>query len=919
MEKTTQIKKVSGAKFSLQELFFAMKRQFKNVWIDMGDVEKIYNVFVDNNISFEDAQRILSGAQKKMILSNSDKNQYVNFNDRRNMQLLVSDIINAEDYVLYRKLAEISTKLKSYFINHHLKAKNITAMLTELWRGISEDNLKINRGITDFSEKALDKLDCLAAIYATMTNYLGVEIDDSGISRTVDDIMTNHIIESKTVVDGINVEVTKKFDKFLEALKIDTNGTPSYTNDEIYTILKKATSIINNVSASKFVKISRILDNYVENVEKVFGVKFSKNIGSKDIFLKTATLLASDPGSVKASTDLLLGKKMSEITTESIYVLQEEAQYKRRSAEKFALVKLFPNLKIEGVDGKTNEYVLSNNRSILKELNHSRLYDILSDLSECVCRGLGYKESEDLEDRNFYLQDAGFSLESILTKDNIFDICNQPFYIRDKAYKKQDTVVTTNITENVEFLSKMIRPKDIHKIIQHNFQFIAQNNNELQNTIFSIAKDCKSFEEFKLKFDKYINDTVTLRQSSTPSGKTSTGRIGARSKRAEKEHIDAFEFEFTPEFMKMLGLPVNTDKMANKSQQPKKWKKKSGELSKILKKLDTDDFVPEEDLEEDDVKSDKSREEKKVDFDSVVYGDLLSIINSNDSSPIIALINKYSKQNADKGNACPDLEMIRVSKELSGRVKLLIDTLVKNKDNEKLGILKQFVEKAIETIKSKLSEIEENVSLIKSVASMDVFSLRGRDKKSTSTSYQYANAIKTLMEKKKVLNVVGFSIGDQIEMLKDLRNVAESTESEVRKTRKDIKEYYDDMDSYQSLERGVVYLLNELESLNSGFSTRASKELDEINKQIDVLNNQLLKLRQELESKKASYEKTDKFIERYTKIDGYLQSQVQKNQAKLVEIKSLEEQIQRIENEIFELIRRKDMIIESNNNYNAKV
>lgn len=535
-------------------LLYLLKTRLGTQYYSDDVVDAIIRRFASINI--ETIDTILKGAKSKLLLQNSNIDEEV-------LNKAISSVISDKDTELYRQLGIIAQDFQKES-SSILEKENAENLMKDVWNIINKTDKKFNNNITIFSQNSIKIFKGVSALYATLKEKLGDDEFDEDIENVLRNIISKLGESTLKLFDSTQIQVIGKIlDKIVD---LDNNNEELFTKNEILKLINKAPSVLANTNVEKCESVIEILNDYIKQLDKQYKTKI--NIKTKNVLLSVGTLLQVSSQDLKFATSMLLGNKALQAVKDSeSYSTNKDLKDIESARNQFSTI--LRNVRIQGLDLETNKAFLKN-PTFLLNFKPAVIYPRIDDISKAVCRALKAPNSscKDFDSRVKYLYRKGFDITKILNKDNILELCDKTVILSKKKASSKNTGYLETLdalTSNVSILSKLIDLKDIHKIISHNWLFMLQNPNELQDSIKDLAKKSKyDIDKFKQSINKFVNDAIALKVIKSDVSTKGGAKTRTKTKNVDddtdiqlenkKDEINIDNFVFDEEFMKDLGF-----------------------------------------------------------------------------------------------------------------------------------------------------------------------------------------------------------------------------------------------------------------------------------------------------------------------------------------------------------------------------
>ncbi len=873
---------------------------------------ELFDYFVEHRFSDQTVKAIINGAKKQAILT-SDR--YIKFMDVKKIILDCNEKIDIE---LLKRINDIDQKFKQFYIEHHDDWSKIDILIKNSWESAVKTSGDVTADINNFTDESVETLYALACIYYAISSHtagkMAVINDQYGKSfiRVADLIMMKKINKlSAQILNRLSISYPNQgyktqaelFGEFLDELANKNDGVADrdvFTSGDIIKLLNHTSSLVAFASKEKLQSARSALGLYIDRVLELSDDKPSlKNFSTKNIFLRAGSILAVSPDKLRNSVNLLLADKISnlKINSSSNSASRGKLEY---------LQKIFPNMQIHGIDQNMHEYILQNRSSIFVSFNTNNIFDATFSIMDCLYNGFGLNTDIDasLLDKKQALENLGFNFEKLYHKDNIFDIFPSSFVVPSNIANADKS----NFTQNISLLSKILSGKDIQKIMTHNFNFLIQNEANIESKLQAIFKKAKNYAELKAQINEFVNSVI---RQKTATAESKVQKPKTTRTKLNKAKIEIDELNLDLEELKNLGFKIEKD-IQTVSARAKKEKQNNVEIStpninseeltrleKFIEQnsnLDDDDDLDldNEEVEKDDedikiVKTDSKNE--TYDKYSDVTQEIIDIIHSSEnlSAPsqdtdnyqsiiddLIQYVNAENTSEQAYANMLSRIKKFRKNIDIlladskkDEELKLMVKSLL-----EKVGQARSTLSTQIDSISSNMDELRELVSEHLNTAKLSN-SETDYDQTISETNF----IIKKLLAKKKksitedekrLLESVLEKSESGLKNLRKLRSL-ELKNNPENTTRREIKQeiYFTALSDYQKFARSKDLLTEFVDSMSyaeeqisklkiSPKKVESSNKNEFTEERIDILKNEIDELKSKLLEKDQLLEKKEK-------------------------------------------------------------
>lgn len=949
--------------------------QFNNIlrihgfdrYYDEDAKTELFNYFVRHNFPEQMVKEIMNGAKKRAIISND---RYIKFSDVKDI-ILASN--NSIDLAMLKKLNDIDQKFKQFYREHNLDWSKIDVLIKDCWKTAIQVSDEVNQDITEFTNESINTLYSLACIYyaisshtsgkyATVDNQYNksfIRLADMIMMKKVNKLTAQTLNRLSIYYPNQNYKTQAElFGEFLDELAnkdADVAENEVFTSGDIAVLLNHTSSLVAFASKQKLQGARSALSLYLDSVLDLSKDKPTlKNFTTKNIFLRAGSILAISPEKLKNTVRLLLGEKISNLPDRYSKNNFNNSSYARLHI----LQTLFPNMKVEGMNPNKHNYILQNRNTMFITLNTNNIYDATTSIINCLYDGYGLNENIDVSliEKKQALENLGFDLEKLYHGDNIFDIFPSKFVVPSKTINSDKM----NFTSNISLLSKIVSAKNIQKIINHNFNFLTQDENIIINELQNIFKKSKNYDELKSRISDFINTAIKLKDSSTQSKSSKSKNV--RSKLI-KETISIDELTLNIEELIKLGFKIEDNIKSSTFikngkgilKSDKKYMPKPDDSTKnneLYRLIDYVESNPKKDDDELNLDNDEPEDIQIIDAEnpqkeiyekySKLAQEISDIINSpinlssktpntDDYFSIIDELTQYVNSENSSEYASARLfgkikklnksieELIKTSKS-DEDLKLMIKGLADNLSQAKSGLFM-----IIETIDSNMVELKELVKMfLDTKKSENITTISEYD-----SSIEESNGIiKGLIAKKNksdnrderrlidsILNRNKYNLKD----LRKLRSLELKNDPENLRKKEDKQQIYlDSLTEYQKLAVAKTLLTEYISVINYAedqiaklsFTSRNSQKINKsesMEDQISALEQEISELKSKLESKIQLLAKKEKeFNSTYKHIEilsnGHGQRLKDRIEKLRTEIESIAEQIKFKEDDLQSLL-----------------
>ncbi|MGN0787725.1 MAG: hypothetical protein ACI4L6_01500 [Candidatus Onthoplasma sp.] len=499
--------------------------------LDEKQKNKILEILQNKGCTYKDTLAIINGARRFKIIT-SNEQSFIQYN----LQDLIKDHYNNVDIELYKRIDAAGQNIRKFYSDNNLGKKKLDHILKLCYEKAKLINKETNDNIQSYSDDFFKDFYILSAIYSSVAHnvpYKFIKNKEGEETRLADDIMED-IFESKTLNSILKKNTDVEFNKILEELRFGENIPESelFSKEEISKLLKHSLISVITSNSEKIKNVRSVLMEYIKSVRELYenidniseeDLKQLSKVTAKSVVLKCGKVLLNSELNIRFQTDFLLGKSIEEI--KDIEEIKQENNSDFSNLTKLKdLAKLCPKLSIQDMDLNAHMYALTKNlTSPFAILNVSLLQKTCAFIIDSVYGAIGNKSDIKLENKKQILDKAGFKIETLFTKDNIFDIFENTMRKIINEYdspKGNNDELKNNYVNNIKTLTSYLTPKGLHKLMSHNFNFFLQDNAILQDKLKNIfneknikLSDLENFLNTEFQFDKKINDTSELKSS----------------------------------------------------------------------------------------------------------------------------------------------------------------------------------------------------------------------------------------------------------------------------------------------------------------------------------------------------------------------------------------------------------------------
>lgn len=548
----------------LRDIFETQKVRINNKQL----LEAVYNIFIQKELSYDDAWGIVSGASKMKVLCRKDQN-------RVSIELaeFLEKIYSQNNVELFKRMNEIDKKFKEYlnkdlrelktegllekneYIEEKRKAfSSIDELIKSAWKKIKNVTEDFDERLGNFSIEALEDLYAYACIYDAIIKHTPTrewtDAEGKAYLRVADDIFMNGYLrlqkpeELKSVAESIHalLEAMTTFDKHY-------GQGERFSSSEIANILVKTPSLMNWVSAEKFKSIQGCLVSYVDElITRAQGTRFEsaiKTLTAKDIVKRSASILANSDNSVVQATNFLLGR-----TVKEIYKLQPST---RKSVSSDKLLNAFPDMQIDDMSLEDNLRLATKQASIIVHLNFKSLYTVVENLMDVIIATQYPKldlKSLDITKKKELVEKLGVDYNHLITGKNISTL------FRADVKKLLDGQKATDMKNNIRLLAEYVNFDTIVNVMKNNINVLLQKDGVLQAKIDELLRQFpdKNSDDFKFAFTSLLNDEYYAGLSFDDQ-KGSTRRI----KKGSEDSVGIVKGDVKVDFVGDGGIKILTD------------------------------------------------------------------------------------------------------------------------------------------------------------------------------------------------------------------------------------------------------------------------------------------------------------------------------------------------------------------------
>lgn len=463
----------------------------------------LYGFFVARGIEYKEAYSFLNGAKKRAILS-KDNGEWV----KLNIVDLVKNHSSSADIELYKRIDEIDKKFKEFYINNRIKAVQTDNVFKTVMRAVKKQNQLFNDDLCNFTSEELDMIYNVACIYNSLNNTFGV----NGLHEA-DDIITRGLAKSIEKNKTLNKRLQNgnKFasdvEKLLKTLTTDNGALPAneqFAPDDVKHLLTQTLCLLYTTNKIKADKTREILRNYLENLKELAKDRpeekeFLDKATAKSIILRAGTILKPSPVAIQESLDLLMGKRVGEITLPK----------SNRDKENQEIGKLYPNLHIEGFNLDKHLYMIQNRVTLIPKLSLKSLSTAQNQIIDGMARGL-IKNADALsvQEKIARLAKLGVDTDRLIHADNVAELV-----IMNPLNELERRV---DFSQNIKLLSKILPVSDLQKLVRHNIALLCQPNLVIESNVYEIVNSSKrDMNKCQQEMEQFVNSRFSLTDSNS--------------------------------------------------------------------------------------------------------------------------------------------------------------------------------------------------------------------------------------------------------------------------------------------------------------------------------------------------------------------------------------------------------------------
>ena len=557
---------------SLSMREFESVLKFNGIVISNPEVVKnIYNFFVSKGMNFEAARKFVTGAKRRDRLTaewiKKDETgaiTTITYADAKKQDISVRELARSKAYltdairnhseqadrILFERLAEIDAKFKQvYKERKQFKVPRLDITIRSLYEAVKRHGKIKNESLEIMLESEVEKLYNLAGVYSALARHFNE--DPSTPNRSADYVMGKRL--ASLIEDGeeiiIDSSMEQRVDQVLSTLESAKDNLPEeekFTAKELQQLFRKVTSLVYTTDAVKTQGVRVVLRSYLDELksraEDPKAKEFLSEATAKKIILKAGTLLNQTAESLEEATMFMLGNTAREVFKKRGNGAGERNKKRKEFAENF------PGFKVDGFTIEKQLYLIKNNPSSLININILNIIQANTEIVNLLAEAFGVGKTKTQAEKVIALREIGIDPERLIHADNVVDLLQ-----RKRASEKFSG--SQNIVLNIKTLSKFMPPIDIQKIVKHNYAFLYQNPEWINQKLKEIyKKNSKDYKGLKHDFEALVNSFYKYADPNSKDGKTSVGGdnefeetvgVGGVKFSNKKEHIDLNLFALT--------------------------------------------------------------------------------------------------------------------------------------------------------------------------------------------------------------------------------------------------------------------------------------------------------------------------------------------------------------------------------------
>jgi len=536
------------------------------------EVERnLYNFFINRGIEFREARDFLIGAKRKERLTadwvNRDENSNeegvkISFADAKKQALkereiahtklmlgkLVRENSDIDDRILYSRLAEIDAKFKEvYKSRKEYKIPRLDITIKSVYEAVKRHSDQKNEDVNLFLDSEIEKLYDIACVYAVLVKHFkeNPEVDERVADKVIAEKFATLISNNPKI--PVDKELGARVDKFLTSLSEVSENLPEeevFSAEELRALIKKVPSLLYATDEAKSTGVRKVLREYLDELsaraEDENAKAYLSQTSAKKIVLNVGSLLEQDAECLDEATSFMLGKSASE-------VLRSKQELGRgiRDAKKAEFAKNFAGLKIEGFTVEKQLYIIKNNASVLPSINLLNIMNSNNEVLDILAEGFDLDTGLNQAQKIQALREIGIEPEKLIHADNVVDLLQ---YGRARVGSDKRPLAISNI----KTLKKIMPPQDLQKIVKHNYAFLCQDPEWVEEKLTEIyikhQKDYKGLKEemegLVNSFYRYQDPKSATKGSVTEQAGQTRGQRDAFKFDNDKDYIDLNLFAF---------------------------------------------------------------------------------------------------------------------------------------------------------------------------------------------------------------------------------------------------------------------------------------------------------------------------------------------------------------------------------------
>ena len=493
---------------------------------------KLRHIFhLVRDMSTDEISSLIFGVSKKVMLENGtaeDKNNREKIYGE--LKKYTYDQFTDVDKEILRLINLSKDNVRGYYLNKGMKPHSTNELLVNLYENIKKRLSEESVELTSLTISEMEALRDFTHVYHSIAKHINegdqereyTQKDGSIIrKRRADKVIEDYASRfAKKTADRINNRQAISLGKALASLTKTSEKfgeSETLTAEELGDALENTNSLLERLNDTKVNIVRTILQEYGNELNNQYAdnPNFNGEINeaiSKKIIKRCSSILIKEPSAIYESTQFLLGNNLKTVNNSTKdrfkkFAKEYDEDFKKVFEDEVigadSAYNIMGNIRVDNIrphhhlkymNTKASIYTLLSVKNILKKTKFfiNNIYDAIA--------------PKDIEKVSFdkkiqYLTNNGYDVNTFLDGDNISTI-----FAANLAQTTFKNPIDENFVSNIATLSKIISGEDIQNIIRHNFRFLLQNPQILNNSIMALTKDAGGNKElFKEYFEMFVN------------------------------------------------------------------------------------------------------------------------------------------------------------------------------------------------------------------------------------------------------------------------------------------------------------------------------------------------------------------------------------------------------------------------------